>query len=395
MINKNIETFIGIVKAGLCGEGVSIPKDFEMDKLYILAKRHRIMGLIFNGAKVSGADEGVDAMKKLYMGAVAELSFHEKQMSCLEPLFNALFENKISFMPLKGTTLKPLYPRPELRSMGDADILIKMEEYPRVKKVLENLSFEFKSQSSNEIVWEKGNSLHLELHSALFPSYTEEFLSVFGDGWTKAVLDGTEYRYKMTLEDEFVYNFTHFTKHYKLGGIGVKHLCDLWLLSKNPSLDFAKVDREIETLDLTEFYQNIMKTLSFWFEGGEADSKVELITKTIIRSGAFGTKQTSQNAFALRLAAENGTNGEKKRFLVWMFKIFPAAKFIEHKYPFLKKQPWLLPLAWLLRWFDALFLHRGKIKTGVKAIKNTDEETSLRIEKEFLEVGLKFNHTEE
>lgn len=33
----------------------------------------------------------------------------------------------IDYMPLKGSILKDLYPRHEMRMMGDADILIRME----------------------------------------------------------------------------------------------------------------------------------------------------------------------------------------------------------------------------------------------------------------------------
>ena len=40
-------------------------------------------------------------------------------------LITPLDENGIDYMPLKGACLKLIYPQPELRLMGDADILIK------------------------------------------------------------------------------------------------------------------------------------------------------------------------------------------------------------------------------------------------------------------------------
>ncbi len=395
MINKNVLTFIQIVKAGLLGNKAAIPNDFDLGSLYVAAKKHRIMNLVFHGAVCSGADEKHEAMQKLYSAAVAEVIFHEKQKTELYKLFCELEKNKINYMPLKGTVLKELYKKPELRSMGDADILIKMEEYPRIKEIMQRLGFEFKKESSNEIVWKKEGFLTVELHSALFPSFAKELYNPFKDIWSRALKDGSEYRHRMSFEDEFVYNFTHFVKHYKFGGIGVKHLCDLYVLMSERSLDLELIDREIEKLHLTEFYRNIRKTLNFWFSDGKSDEKVELITKTIIKSGAFGTKKTSQNAFALRLASENEALKGKGKLTVWMFKVFPKDKFIEHKYAFLKKHKWLLPVAWVHRWFDALFLNRRKIKNGIKAIKNTNSDKMTQIEKDFLAVGLNFNYTEE
>lgn len=395
MISKNTETFINLVRAGLSGKTESLSNDFNLEMFLSLAKKHSIMNLLYHGACLCQIDESSDTMQRLYVGAVAELAFHERQAKELEALFCEFEKNEICYMPLKGSVLKTLYRKPELRSMGDADILIRMEEYPKIKEVMESFGFEYKYESNNEIVWKKGNGLHIELHRALFPSYSEEYLVLFDNCWSKAVKDGSGYRYRMSFEDEFVYNFTHFVKHYKLGGIGVKHLCDLWVLLQNRELDFAEIDRKIETLNLTEFYQNIRKTLSFWFSDGEADSKVEIITKTVIKSGAFGTKKSSQNAFALRLASENQAFKGKNKLAVWMFKSFPSVKFIEHQYPFLKKHRWLLPVAWVLRWFDAIFINRRKIKNGLRAIKNTDSEKSLQIEKDFLAVGLRYKNTEE
>lgn len=394
MIDKNAKVFINLVKAGLCGIKTEVPPNFNLESFYNLSTAHRISNLCYHGVVLSGVDENKPIIQKLYKCAVAELMFHEKQSAEQEKLFSAFEKNQISYMPLKGSVLKTLYKKPELRNMGDVDVLIKVEEYPKIKELMENSGFEFKYESNHEIVWKKGTRLTVELHKALFPSYTEEFYSPYKDIWSKAVKTETEYRYRLSYEDEFVYSFTHFVKHYKLGGIGIKHICDLWVQMEKRELDFAVIEGEIEKLSLTEFYKNIRKTIDFWFSDGEADEKVELITKTLIKSGSFGTKQSAQNALALRLASE-GKGGSPKKFTFWLFKIFPNKKFIMHKYSFLKKHGWLLPFAWALRWFDALFIHTRKIKSGIKAIKRTDNNRTLQMEKDFLAVGLKYNHTEE
>ena len=394
MIDKNTKVFIDIVKAGICGEKATIPKDFNLESLYLLAKTHRIMNLCYHGAVLSGVDESSDAMQKLYKGAVAELIFHEKQKVELEKVFFAFEENKISYMPLKGTVLKSLYKKPEMRTMGDADILIRTEEYERIIEIMQRLGFAYKYESNHEYVWEN-DRINVELHKFLFPSYTEEFYIPYKNIWSKAIRTETEYKYRLSNEDEFVYAFTHFVKHYKLGGIGVNHLCDLWILLQTRKLDIAVIDSQLKKLWLTEFYENIRNTLSFWFENGEEDNKVELITKTIIKNCAFGTKKSFQAAFAVRISEKKNPYKKRGKIIVLMFKVFPAARFLTHKYPFLIKKRWLLPVAWAHRWFDALFLHRKRIKNGINAIKNTDESKVIQTKKEFLEVGIRFNYMED
>ena len=58
----------------------------------------------------------------------------------------------------------------------------------------------------------------------------------------------------MTPEDEFIYLFTHFAKHYRDGGIGCRYVVDLWVfLRNNPTMDPEKIKRELDKLQLREF----------------------------------------------------------------------------------------------------------------------------------------------
>ena len=55
-------------------------------------------------------------------------------------------------MPLKGCNMKALYPSPELRVMGDADILIRVEQYDRIRPIIQSLGFE----EYGDIFYEEG-----------------------------------------------------------------------------------------------------------------------------------------------------------------------------------------------------------------------------------------------
>ena len=74
----------------------------------------------------------------------------------------------------------------------------------------------------------------------------------------------------MKPEDEFIYLFVHLAKHYRDGGAGCRYVLDLWLfLRKYPELDAAYIRRELTMLRVAEFYNNILRLMDSWFNGGE------------------------------------------------------------------------------------------------------------------------------
>ena len=59
-----------------------------------------------------------------------------------------------------------------MRTMGDADILIKTEQYERIVPIMNRLGYLPGVESNHEYVWDKKNMLHVELHKMLIQSYT-------------------------------------------------------------------------------------------------------------------------------------------------------------------------------------------------------------------------------
>ena len=58
-----------------------------------------------------------------------------------------------------------------MRTMGDADILIKTEQYERIVPIMNRLGYLPGVESNHECVWDKKNMLHVELHKMLIQSY--------------------------------------------------------------------------------------------------------------------------------------------------------------------------------------------------------------------------------
>ncbi len=390
MTDETINGFVKIIRAGLEGTKVDLPEQFNLDSLYSFANSHQIVGLVYYGALAAGISSDIPIMQKLYISAVTELIIHERQARTLSLISEALDLHKINYMPLKGSAVKKLYPRPEMRVMSDIDILINYNDYDKIRSIMVSFGANELYESNHEIVWKTADGVTIEFHKMLIPSYNDKYYNYFKSGWEFAEKDENSYSHHMRPEDEFVYIFTHLSKHYRGGGIGVKQLCDVWLYLKTHDLDFSYIEKTLNELELLLFYNNIVNTLSVWFDDAKPNDITDLITNTIISYGAFGTKETKRKSYVVRNAAGK-KNVKFAKFLLLRSKIFPSARFIDFKYKFLIKHPYLLPVAWVMRWFNVLFNKRSAFARVIKDFNVIDSDATVKFEEELHRVGLNFN----
>lgn len=381
-----------LTKSAITGEKYTLSKDFDLDEIFKVAKRHSVIPMIYYGALNCGVDASNEKMQKTFFDICAHIAYNEKQMWEINNLFETFDKEKIAYIPLKGTILKPLYPKSEMRSMSDADILIKTNEHKKIKDLMLGLGYNLKVESDHEFVWNKGN-IHIELHKRLIPSYNKDYFAYYGDGWQLAKL-GENSKYYMDDEDHMIYIFTHFAKHYREAGIGIRHFVDLWVYKRShPNMDEEYIKSELKKLQLYDFYNNILSTISFWFEDGEATEKSLFITETILNSSLYGNKDTYLLNTAVKSYSEEQGSGAVKRKKYITFLFLPYKRMCQ-KYPFLKKAPFLLPFMWIYRLFEALLFKRSKIKTYQEDFDKITEDKILDSKTALNFVGLDFNFKE-
>lgn len=351
---------ITLLKSAVTEQALPLPEGFDMETVCSEIKRHHMIALAYDGAVRCGISVKTPMMQKLFQGSLKSFIISQRQMQQIGRIYEAFDENGIDYMPVKGCKMKALYPKPELRTMGDADILIRMEQYHRICPILEELGFQETGDSDHEIVWQN-NALYLELHKRLIPSYNQDFYAYFGDGWQLAKeKNGT--RYAMMAEDEWIFLFTHFSKHFRDGGIGCRHVVDLWVYQRShPHLDEDYVATQLKKLQLFDFYENIRRLLAFWFDDAQADDKIEFISEYIFASGSWGGVESRVLSRAVRDSrrARLRING-KLRYL-WQ-TAFPSVQRLKGKYTVLKKAPYLLPAVWLLRPVYKVLFERRSLK---------------------------------
>ncbi len=371
-----------LLRGALTGETVTVDTPFDLPALTKEAQRHSVENMLFYGARAAGKQKNDPDMCALLKTVGRNIFITENQIAEAQAVCTALDAAGIDHLPLKGMVLRELYPSADMRTMGDVDILIRMEQYPQIEQIMTAQGFTFLKESGHELIWEKPGILHLELHKALFASYETDLYKVFGDGWKRALQVGNSHRYTLSDEGHFLYVFVHFAKHYRGGGVGLRHLSDVAVyLQSGRITDTAYIEQQLTALHMAEFYHNILDVLTAWLHGGEMTQKAMFILQQVWTSGRYGTADSHRIAAAER-AAKGAPKNAKARHM-WRL-IFPPYSDMNLRYPLLKKAAVLLPVMWLVRWVDLALrrpqyaLQKGKTVMAVSAEDVRDKQQALR-----------------
>ena len=363
-----------LLRNALNNENIPLPEGFDWECAARLARVHRLTGLALQGAARCGVPRSHPVIARMTLEFCQQVQYGRGQEKRLQQVLERFAAEGIDHMPVKGAVIKAMYPKPECRTMGDADVLIRQEQYDRIRQTLLDMGMEeLEVTSDYEAAWGDA-SLKLELHTKLVTKQYKRFYRYYGTGWRLAKKQADSCCYLLSAEDHLVYLVGHFAKHYLEGSICAKDLCDFWVWRKTyPQMDDAYLRRELKKLKLDSFYENICALLACWFEGSEPTEAVELITHAAFAGGVYGELDDSAVHGAMHRHSGDESLGKQKR--QWFLRaIFPSSATLEYKYPVLKKWPILLPIFWVYRWYLALFREHDRLKRGMLVAKMDENQ---------------------
>ena len=138
-------------------------------EMYKLSKKHdlaHLLGdyLIKNGLLL----EHLDVAKKFLQECKMALCRYEQQRYELEVICSVFEQQKIHFIPLKGSVIRPYYPEPWMRTSGDIDVLVHEKDLERASQFLvENLNYKSEKKTSHDILMFTPAGKEIELHYGL------------------------------------------------------------------------------------------------------------------------------------------------------------------------------------------------------------------------------------
>ena len=263
--------------------------------------------------------------------------------------------DQIPYVILKGQASASFYPDPMLRSMGDVDFLVHLEDREKVDQLLRAEGFQkLSGAEKHEYHWRyTKNQMTAELHWDL-PGVPESMKNRFPADAVDTAEERSFQQGKMMFPSLFYHGLVlllHTVSHMTGGGIGLRHLCD-WLVFENsvPEREFLAIfEKRLKDIGLWTFAR-VMTRIGVLYFGTkrswcqDADEEVCCgLLEDIFSGGNFGVKdgtRRSQDKLIKNQVTKSVHGSVIKNGLV---SINEKAK---RDYPFCRNHAILRPAGW-------------------------------------------------
>lgn len=288
-------------------------------------------------------------------------------------LYRHLRRNGITPLVVKGIICRNLYPRPDYRFSGDEDVLCGEDRFHACHKAMIGFGMEPCSSTleSYEVPYHKTDGgLYIELHKTLFERKSDVFGEcnrLFEDAFDRLVEIEIQGERIATLgyTDHMLYLILHAFKHFLHSGFGIRQVSDMVLFANayGQYVDWKYVLRKCRGIRADKFAAAIFqigeKYLTFSPDKAcypkvwrEIKVDEQSLLEDMLWGGIYGTSDRSRvhssNMTLNAVAADK--KGKKSRGNL-IKTVFPPAKSLEGRFPFLRRKPYLLPVAWVCRIF--------------------------------------------
>ena len=372
-MEKINEFFLAALKAALLGKTVQSEDTLSREQwqqLLDLAQTHKVLPMIHDAvySALRQHPELEAAVKRRVMHQVMVQTV--KTEAFLE-LNRMLREAGLRPLVVKGIVCRNLYPKPDLRPSGDEDLLIPASQAEDCHRIMTSWGMHTEADAeqrstAHEISYRKeGNPLHIELHKTLFPPRSEAYGDLnrfFADAHEHAVEETVQGNTVYTLDPtaHLLYLICHAFKHFLHSGFGIRQVCDIVLFANHygTKIDWNRLLEDCQKIRAEKFAAAIFGIGSKYltFDPEEAvypevwqDIRVdaEPLLEDLLSGGLYGDSSMSRkHSSNITLSAVASRKQGKKEKHGVLASVFPGAKKLERRYPYLKEHAWLLPVAW-------------------------------------------------
>ena len=369
-MDKTEQLFLQILKSAL--QGQSFPESHEISEeqwqeVFQLAQNHKVLPLVFQAVFQSPSLKNATGIRAMVRRIVTVQT--AKTCDFLE-LYEKLRAGGCTPLVVKGFVCRNLYPKPDLRVSSDEDILIPPEQFDRCRQILQAFGMETdlpnsRQETDYEVPYRKKDSaLFIEVHKSLFPPESDaygDWNRFFEDAQQNAVADGEVLTLSPT--DHLFYLICHACKHFIHSGFGIRQVCDIVMFANayGKQVNWSKVYDNCCQIRAEVFAAAIFrigeKYLTFDPEKAAYPKAFRDISvdetdmlQDLLSAGIYGSANRSRlHSSNVTLNALSSDRQGRRTKSSLRSTLFPTAKSLEYRYPYLEKYPILLPVAWTSR----------------------------------------------
>ena len=244
-MDNNTKAFFALLRAGLWEKDVRLLSfgDIDYSKILSLAEEQSVVGLVAAGLE-HVRDLKVPKMDVLQFAGQALVL--ERQNTAMNKFLGELVDKMraegIYTILVKGQGIAQCYDRPLWRACGDVDFFLNEENYNKAKAFLMPLASSIeiegdysKHQGLTIDSWEVElhGSMRCGLSKRIDTGINESQRKVFDEGSVRVWMNGETQVFLPGVDEDVIFVFTHFLKHFYKEGLGLRQVCDwcrlLWI----------------------------------------------------------------------------------------------------------------------------------------------------------------------
>lgn len=354
--------FLHIAKAAVSG-GALPTENVDWPAVFALAGQQKLLPILFETVrKMPAAEENVALFAVTKQQVIAQVLHQAIRASEFAGLYQRLRAAGLHPIVVKGQLCSRLYPLKDHRISADDDLLIPDGEFFACHEQLlaNGLTTDTPADelaTADEVSYTKeGSPLYIELHRHLFDSAEDahDELNHFFTDLNPVETDGF---LAMPPHEHLLYLILHAYKHFVRSGIGLRQFCDigLWAREYHAEIDWRRLHDQCVSVHAATFaaasFRIARDDLGIEFDlpmPWDASIDVEPLLHDTLCGGVYGSNDlTRLHSSTVTLnAVKASRTGEKSGILR---TVFPKREYLERRYPYLKKRPYLLPVAWVQR----------------------------------------------
>lgn len=368
--------FLNTISDHLSGRRTEPTNNICWKTVYEYAKNHQLCSIVYDQCKSFIPDEYKSDFRKQFSSAVYCYSNRVLLMKKIEESFTSA---SIPFYTVKGLDIASFYPKPDLRTMGDCDIVVHRCDFEKAHRILLDLGFSNTRQGDFEWIYFK-NNLEFELHYSLLYEQTAnspEAIAFSQTAWDYTIQSDSTSRAELDHSFHFLFLIIHLKKHLLYSGVGFRQFTDLAVLCQKADLNLEWLSDALKKLNLFDFASVCMSLCEKWFCINMPFSKridnefFAVATEKIFNNGVFGfdDPENCDNLTLFKLRKKNKLGV----IINFAFPSYSNVKDVEY-YSFVNGKPFLLPVVWVYRYYRL-------IRYGVNNQKKAFAEDVLKNDK--------------
>lgn len=361
--------FLKILSAALHGRpaliGNNLKRKTRREIIHMSAK-HRVLPMIIQASWEADTDK--EKITQPFLRSAKELTCNQAQRTAdFLILYTYLSNRGLHPVVLKGAVVRSMYPYPEQRSSVDEDLLIGSEEIDALHAELLDFGLSPEGDEDHRISQEttyrdRQRGLYIEVHREMFSTDSgaySECNSLF-----KGVLGRTinVYIYGVPVRtlaptDHLMFLICHAYKHFLYGGVGIRQICDICIMAEKwyEIIDWEIIRNKSEEVHISKYAAGLFRIGERYLDSQMPDIFKDIsvnpdpLLEDVLSGGLYGVSDINRAHSAIMTLDAVAADRAGKKMRAVTNSVFLPMRTMSKKYPYLRKLPFLLPVAWLQR----------------------------------------------